>query len=248
MLKNKLATLFFCLIFLSTCHTAFAKEWKRAYLASYPQSGNHWVRYLIEEASHIATSSVYRDPEPPKHMNKVFPWGGYCCNHGYAGDCRYPDQDDIVLIKTHYPYPHKETKFDRRPYRFVIHVVRNPIDTFASRYVKIPHGAPKEHIPTSRVKELIQSWRTFQTYWNKKKHVMTIRYEDILENPARELKRMCKALHYDVTDEDIERAVAKHPPEGYMYKSIGKFKKEDLRLISEELKDLLDQYNYEIPL
>lgn len=53
------------------------KNWQhRVYLASYPRSGNHWLRYLIEEAKGIATSSVYQDPDPP-HLDQVFPWGTF---------------------------------------------------------------------------------------------------------------------------------------------------------------------------
>src|SRR5690348_10906431 len=81
------------------------EDWsKRVYLATYPRSGNHWVRYLIEEITHIATSSVYCDGDADKsHLGKPFPWGGYCPKYGYEGKCRYPTPDDIVVVKTHFP-------------------------------------------------------------------------------------------------------------------------------------------------
>ena len=248
MIKNKLFTLFFCFIFLSEFHSCFSKEWRRAYLASYPQSGNHWVRYLIEEATHIATSSVYCDSEPPQHMKEEFPWGGYCCDHGYEGTCRYPTKKDIVLIKTHFPYPNKTTKFDHLPYEVTIHIVRHPVDSFYSRYEKLPKGPLQEKVPTERVQVFIKNWRKVQTYWNNKKNVITIRYEDILQNPFVELKKMLKALRYDVTDEDIGRAITKYPPQGYVLKRISKFTPKDLKLISDELGDLLNHYDYVIPL
>lgn len=247
MMKKKLLPFFFCFIFFSAFFSCEAKEWKRAYLASYPQSGNHWARYLIEEATHIATSSVYRDPEPPKHMKHVFPWGGYCSDHGYQGDCRYPTKDDIVLVKTHYPYPHKLTKYDRRPYKVTIFIVRHPIDSFGSRYEKLPKGPRLDKIPTQRVKDLIESWHIFVDFWSKQKHVLTIRYEDMLEDPATALRKMLIALDYEFTEEDIERAVTKHPPQGYALKHIDKFRNSDLELISKELSDLLEQYDYSIP-
>ena len=240
-------TLFLCLFFLSELQPAFAKEWKRAYLASYPRSGNHWIRYLVEEASNIATGSVYIDHEP-QHMKEVFPWGGYCCDHGYEGNCRYPTKDDFVLVKTHYPSQEKKyTEFDRLPYQVTLRVVRNPVDSFYSRYVRKPMGPLLAKVPSERVAEFIKTWRKFQRYWNKKDHVITFRYEDVLANPTVELKKILEALQYDVTDEDIARAVAKHPPEGKMFKNIDKFTNEDLRLISDELSDLLIQFDYEIP-
>lgn len=246
MLKNTLFTLFFCFIFLSEFQSGFSKEWKRAYMASYPRSGNHWIRYLIEEASHIATGSVYCDKEP-QHMDKIFPWGGYCCDHGYEGNCRYPNQDDLVLIKTHFPSQEdKVTQFDRRPYQVTLRFVRHPVDSFYSRYVRKPRGILQEIVPSERVKEFIKSWIKFQKYWNKKENVITIRYEDILENPSVELKKILEILDYEFTDEDIARAVAIHPPEGSILKHINKFTNEDLTLISEELGNFLTQFNYTI--
>lgn len=244
MLKNRLFTLFILVYFLSEFHPCLAKEWKRIYLASYQRSGNHWVRYLVEEASHIATSAVYIDKDPP-HMKKVFPWGGYCSENGLKGDCRYPTKDDIVFIKTH--FPDVETEFDNLPHELIIRIVRHPIDSFYSRYVKNPRGPLLKTVPSERVKEMVKKWKAFQNYWNKRKDVLTIRYEDILANPSVELKKICEALHYQVTDEDIARAVAKYPPQGFTLKHIDKFESEDVNLIMTSLKSLLIQFQYEAP-
>lgn len=250
MIKNRRLIFFFCFIFFTTFQLGFSEEWNRIYLATYPRSGNHWIRYLIEEASHIATSSVYCDPEPPEHMDKVFPWGGYCCDHGYEGNCRYPTKNDFVLVKTHFPSQEKKvSKFDRLPYQLTIRIVRHPVDSFYSRYVKKYAKTAKDHetVPTEVVKEFIRSWRRFQYYWNKKENVLTIQYEAILANPSVELKKMCEALHYDVTDEDIARAVRKYPPEGHLLKHRSKFTEGDLRLISKKLHGLMAQFDYTIP-
>lgn len=250
MRRNNFITLFFCFIFLCQFHSCFSKEWKRAYFASYPRSGNHWLRFLIEEASHIATGSVYCDQDP-RHMSKIFPWGGYCCDHGYNGNCHYPTKDDLVFIKTHFPGQGKNkiTKFDELPYQVTIRVVRHPVDSFYSYYVKRKrNNVLQEKVPTELVEKFVKDWFNFQTYWNKKKNVITFRYEDILENPFVELKKILKALQYDVTDEDIARAVEKYPPEGFMLKHIDKFTNKDLILISEKLSPLMTQFNYEIPL
>ena len=81
-------------------------EWNTVYLASFPRSGNRWVRFLVEEAVHIATSSVYSVYKDGDylHLQEILPWDGFCTNHGYNGACRYPSKDDPVLLKTHYPY------------------------------------------------------------------------------------------------------------------------------------------------
>src|SRR5437868_3632292 len=91
------------IFFFCVCQSMlFGEEWNVVYLASFPRSGNHWVRFLVEEATHIATSSVYRDQDFP-HLKNIFPWGGYSTDQGYDGHCRYPTNDDPVLLKTHYP-------------------------------------------------------------------------------------------------------------------------------------------------
>lgn len=245
MSKLKFLFLFFCLLF---SHFCFSASWKRIYLSSYPQSGNHWVRHSVEDCCRIATSSVYRDFEPPGHMNRVFPWGGYCCDHGYRGDCRYPNKGEIVLLKTHYPYPGKNSPYDRQPNEMSIHIIRNPVDTFYSRYVKLPKGPLESKIPSNRVRELVNSWRMYQNYWKKQKNTLTIRYEDLLQDPAEGVRKICHALQYEFSEEDIERAVAMNPPEGFEFKHLDKFRKKDLEYISKQLHDLLEEYGYTIPL
>src|SRR5690348_17766666 len=93
------------------------QDWhKRVYLATYPRSGNHWVRYLIEDVTGLATSSVYVDGDVERsHLGKAFPWGGYAPPFGYEGKCKYPKPEDSVVVKTHYPAVPAQ-KFDRMSY------------------------------------------------------------------------------------------------------------------------------------
>jgi hypothetical protein len=229
-----------------------ADEWKRVYLASYPRSGNHWVRYLVEEATNIATSSVVADSgrgsvNDDPHLKKTFPWGGYCCRHGYNGTRSYPTKNDPVLIKTHFPTaPKRGINYKKRIGS--IRIVRHPIDTFYSRYVLHKRSNAKEIIPRATVEDFIKSWREFQIYWNKQPDTITFRYEDLHAKPIFVLNKMLKAMKYSVSLTDVERAIHKYPPQGIILKHINHFKKEDLELMALELKDLLDQFGYTIPL
>lgn len=251
MLKTTPLIFFFCFIVLSDFQPTFSKEWERVYLATYPRSGNHWTRYLVEEATHIATSSVYIDPPEneiePRHLSQRFPWGGYCCDHGYEGLCRYPTKKNFVLIKTHYPSQDNISPFDRKAYSLAIRVNRNPIDSFYSRYVKQSGGRPKAKVPTEFVKKCIKAWIKFQLYWNKKPNVITFRYEDMLANPAIELRKILELLKYEFTEEDIARAVAKYPPQGNELKHLDKFNQEDLILIHNELTNSSTDFDYKLP-
>lgn len=220
-------------------------KWERVFLATYPRSGNHWMRYLIEEATHVATSSVYRDRDP-KHLPKVFPWGGFCADHGYKGDCRYPKKGDTVIIKTHYP-AHFIKEYDKNPYKKVIRIVRHPVDSFYSfyvhRYGELPEG---ERIPRETLKVFVKKWKVFEEYWNKQKKVFTVRYEDLYSEPHKYLRRVLKAAGYKVTKEDIDRAVSKNPPRGGPLKHLNHYNEDDLIYIEKRLGDLMEKYNYTI--
>lgn len=246
MKNSKLYFLSFSLVFLFCFHPGYTDEWSRVYLATFPRSGNHWVRYLTEEATHIATSSVMCDGTP-QHLRKIFPWGGYCCDHGYEGGCRYPTRKDSILIKTHFPSSlSKKTQFDCRPCFKVIRIVRNPVDSFYSLYVKnynVAHS-DQDKFPSDLVIKYTKAWKKFQSYWNKQKNVLTIRYEDMLDNPYEEFKKIVKAAKFKVKKADIERAIAKYPPEGYELKHLNRFSPEDLKYIVTELHELLKMYDY----
>ena len=228
---------------------AEAGPWgNRVYLATYPRSGNHWMRYLIEEATHIATSSVYPDPEP-KHLPDPFPWGAYCAPFGYEGECRYPEPGEPVVVKTHYP------ALDEKPGDFrvsaqTIRVVRHPVDSIYSWYVykcKRQGQVVQDRIPNHLLVKMIAQWKKFQKYWDQSPNVLTFRYEDLLKQPKKHLKMTLDACGYAYTQEDVNRAISKHPPEGHELKHVAHYTHADLKLIKKELSGLMRKYGYTTP-
>lgn len=240
-MKKAFLFYFFILISLLTC--VEASDWKRVYLATYPRSGNHWMRYLIEEVTHIATGSTYRDTDP-QHLERYFPWGGYSADHGYVGNCRYPTKKDIVVIKTHFPAMGAGT--DILKYQKIIRIVRHPVDSIYSHFVFKKDNIP-EKIPREDLASIVNNWKKYQKYWNKQENVYTFRYEDLLKNPTPVLKQVLKTIGYRFTNEDILRAVQKHPPIGYELKHLKYFTESDLAYIKKELGVLMDQFGYQIP-
>jgi hypothetical protein len=226
---------------------AMAKEWPgRVYLASYPRSGNHWMRYLVEEATGIATSSTYIDPDP-QHLATLFPWGGYCCDHGYEGHCRYPEPGETSLIKTHFPAMHISW-FDGLPYRFAIRIIRHPVDCFYSFYLwerTQSHKRAEPFIPRKRLKNCIRNWRRFQEYWDAQENVLTLRYEDLVHDPLPYLAEILEKIGYPVYGEDLERALAKYPAEKRPFKHLSHYSEDDLELIQNKLGPLMRKYGYE---
>ncbi len=221
------------------------RGYNRVYLATFPRSGNRWMRSLIEEATRDATSCVYKGWKA-EDLPDIFPWGGYCCDHGYAGNCRYPNPGDVVVIKTHFPALDASV-FDELPYFRAVRVIRHPVDSFYSFYVWTQdfHQRPSEQLfPKSRINEYIDQWRQFNQHWDAAKDVINVRYEDLLSDPHAALEGVLAQIGYKVSPEDIERAVAKYPPHGGALKHFTHFTEEDLKLIEAELGDLMPRYGY----
>ncbi|HEY2810844.1 MAG TPA: sulfotransferase domain-containing protein [Rhabdochlamydiaceae bacterium] len=241
--QSKFYFLLLSLVFFFSSPMLMAMEWQRAYLATFPRSGNHWMRYLIEEATHIATSSVYCDPDKP-HLDKLFPWKGYCADHGYEGRCRYPEPEEVVVVKTHYPHL-QPFEGDLLPFTKAIHIVRHPVDCLYSLYLHSQNGKPSTPVmPKQTLMGFIHSMKNFEEYWTQKENVMTIRYEDLFDRPFPILKAVLQFIGYEASDEDILRAVRKHPPSGEKLKHWRKYPLEDLKYIQSELQAFMYKYNY----
>lgn len=243
-----LIALLFCF---SSQHNLTAKAWdKRVYLATYPKSGNHWLRYLFEEATHIATSSVYTESLEymwdygRPHLPEPFPWGGYCTKNGYEGNCRYPNPDDIFVVKTHYPMFREWPYFTKLSYIKIIRIVRHPVDSFYSVLLEKPLVG---RVSSKTLKEFIASWREFQEYWDTQPNVFTVKYEDLYNSPQTVFRQIIDAAGYNVQEADIERAIATCPPKGGTMKYLHLFHPEDLNIIAHELRDLMEKYGYAIP-
>ena len=217
--------------------------WKhRVYLTSYPRSGNHWMRYLIEEATGIATGSVYPDPDP---THRLMPWGAYWPEGGYEGNRRSPQANEIMVLKTHAPALDL-TPFDRHRKQKAVRIVRHPVDAFWSWNANI--GLPEPLVMTDDYLTLyIFRWRLFETYWNKQPNTLTIRYEDLFQDPYPVLKAVLEHCGIHVPDENIRKAVAHYYPVGKVHKYFHHYSPEQLKRISQELGDLMIRYSYEIP-
>ncbi len=223
-------------------------DYKRVYLATYPRSGNHWMRYLIEEATGVATSSVYCDSDP-QHLPTLFPWKGYVCQGGYEGDKRYPNKGEIVVLKTHYPAIVAYDQDNEPPEGKIIRVVRHPIDSIYSYYALFstdenPSISP---IPQEFLLASIESWRAFQEYWNERQNVLTFRYEDLMDNPLGYIRKTLLFIGYKVRDERIRAAIHKYPPNSRVLKHAMHYTEEQLALVASELEPLLKRFNYQMP-
>lgn len=228
-------------IFCAAQSILFANEWNTVYLASFPRSGNHWVRFLVEEATHITTSSVYRDKDYP-HLEICFPWGGYCTDHGFERQCRFPRLEDPVLIKTHYPFLPRQIEPD--PERAIC-LIRHPIDSFWSFHI-YKGGNKDTQIDKNDLQEFVQRWRNFYEYWESRSNVLFVRYEDLQENPTFYLTLILQQAGYLFEQSDIERSVAKYPSQGIPLKHLHCYDAEAINMIRTELSKILTRYGYDL--
>jgi len=151
----------------------------RIALASYPRSGNTWIRDLLESATGRQTGSIY----PLDPVNTGRPRG--------RG----------LVIKTHEP--------DSCHYAKAIHLVRDPFDAITSfynyrrdveGYLTLTWSA---HLPWATRK-----WRRHTEHWlNARCPTLLMRYEQLKERPAEQLRRALDWLGIDVDDATIQHAV-----------------------------------------
>jgi hypothetical protein len=164
------------------------------FIVGYPKSGNTWFQELI-------CATVYGiDPRlsPPLLSNDLVPDVHF--NKFYR---RYAKQ---AYFKSHaLPVPE---------YRRVIYLVRDGRDAMVSYY----HYLKAIHKREIDFGELVKTglslipckWHEHIEAWEKNPHgaeMITIRYEDLLSEPLREMERFCAFAKVERTREQLERAV-----------------------------------------
>ncbi len=163
-------------------------------LISYPRSGNTWVRFLL--ANILKPEGVEID------FHNV---------HLYVPELKR--NNDIIrtlepprVIKSHALY---KAEFPR-----VIYLVRDGRDVYASYYHyrlnQLDPGTTfgeflrrEDHFP-SRWKDHVESWINADL---PEEDLLIVRYEDLLEDPRSELRKMVDFVGLRASDEKINRAI-----------------------------------------
>jgi hypothetical protein len=171
------------------------------FLTSYPRSGNTWSRFLIGNLIH--------QDEPVSFLNveRLVP------DMYKTADWSLRRLPRPRLMKSH-------ECFDPR-YRKVIYVVRDPRDVAVSNYHwemklrSVPEGYPIEKFVPRWMEpqfwlrigswsEHVQSWMSTR---QDNKNFLLLRYEDLKQDPQRELARVAHFLGIAATTERLNRAV-----------------------------------------
>ena len=179
---------------------------KVVWLASYPKSGNTWVRFLLHHY-------LYGEPGNSLELNRRIP-----DLHRPAG--RIDTSAERLLVKTHFPLS------DALPYLSItdraIHIQRHPKDVLLSgmNYAKLESDRPPDAVAYARAfieaggdpswiemgfgtwASHTESWRTTDRF-----PVHTVRYEALRADAAREFRSMLEFLGETIDEDRIARAV-----------------------------------------
>jgi hypothetical protein len=188
------------------------------WIASYPKSGNTWVRFLL---AHAMGASVEQVDDLGAHIPPV--------GRVDENDPRL-DSDEGLLVKTHHRLTPELPLLERTDR--AIYVMRDPRDVLLSciRYMPFRQAASDRRVLCANLsapkyaRRFVRTggdpawalgaygtWRENVESWTGRTPfpVLTVRYEDLRQNAARELTRMIDFLGWRATPAMIRRAVAK---------------------------------------
>ncbi len=178
------------------------------WLASYPKSGNTWVRFMLYAA-------IFGPPKNSGAVSKKIP------------DIHRPMPFDIpesgtLQIKTHFELSAKHPKLTETSK--AIHIIRNPRDVMLSaiNYRTLTSDTASQSQKDLVIKAFLQAkgdphwksssfgtWASHARSWRNATDfpVLQIRYEDLKSNPHTQLERMLGFLDIQRTLEQIDEAV-----------------------------------------
>lgn len=177
------------------------------WLASYPKSGNTWVRFLLYSAIFGPPKNSLDIARKIPDIHRPLPFK--------------PTQDGYQLCKTHFAYSPKHPKIADTEKAVLI--IRNPRDVFFSalNYRRLSGLAPQQMSDETFAKRYIAAmgdpdflslgfgtWASHIESWqnNNAFAVCTIKYEDLKADTASTLKHIAEFIGYNIDDAAIAAA------------------------------------------
>lgn len=199
-------------------------------LASFPGSGNTWVRYLLERASGIYTGSYYDD--------------GDLYNKGFKGEREHWLKRNTIAVKTH--------RFDEEhvaTYDGVILIIRDPYKAILSEHNRKFGGhtgyANERHYTQGTewidfVTGKSRTWtNTAINFLQYNKNVLVVHYEDLRSNLKPNLEKMLRFLQVPLDNDRILCTISS--PDG-KYKRPAAKKKLNFDPYTDEMKEYISLY------
>ena len=181
------------------------KKNKDVYLASYPRSGNTWIRtlmaYLYYDNPKVESLMDLQKYIPDEHVNKMRLEDTYKVNGQFR------------IIKTH--DLNRSNKFKK-----VIYIYRNPIDVAWSYYNFLKET---KHLSSENFDEFVSnflsgnilfgSWENHIKSWLSHDNKLVISYEDFASNTYDTITKINAFLQVFVADDKIKNATTLVTPE-----------------------------------
>ncbi len=182
------------------------------WIASYPKSGNTWVRFLI-------CNLVFGPQESAAALSRLAP-----DIHEFATAPAPPTQP--VFLKTHFPFSAALPLGAHTA--AAIYVVRDPADVMLSNFHYSRRSGTTAADDEAALQQYVEqylaaqgdprwitarmgTWSEHVGSWLGVRHpfpVLPLRYEDLLSNGRQGAERICSFLGLTRTAEEIERAVS----------------------------------------
>lgn len=172
------------------------------FLASYPRSGNTWMRtiigYLLYDESRITSL---------KDLNYLVP-------DIYIGIPRHNNYSQPRVIKTHQSYGTRHNANRTMAYQKNIYVVRHPFDVMQSHYHHYYHASGGQQSFDEFIDRIVHgathysSWQQHVLSWyyaQKQCDMLYIRYEDLVEDFFNQVTTIAHFLDVDYTESKIAR-------------------------------------------
>ncbi|XP_070572868.1 sialate:O-sulfotransferase 2-like [Ptychodera flava] len=163
-------------------------------LASFPGSGNTWVRHIIERATGIYTGSFYTDGELFKK--------------GFKGEREHWKKRNTVVVKTH-DFSQEHIK----DYDAVVLIIRNPYKAMIAEHNRKFGGhtgyATEDKYTkgtewTDFVMGKSRTWTNTALMWMQHcPKVLVIHYEDLLSDINSQLHRLLTFLNIEISQERL---------------------------------------------
>lgn len=159
-------------------------------LASYPGSGNSWLRHLLQQTTGIATGSEYVD------FSLKY--------HGFLGEGI--TNSSVLVVKTHEYGNTTLIKYDR-----AILLIRAPEEAllaeFNRRYAGHLGHAQKLHFKKEWkpfLFEEMDNWYNFNKRWlTFKGQLYVVKYDELVQNTSAEMAALLKFLNISVSSKEL---------------------------------------------
>lgn len=166
------------------------------FVASYPRSGSTWSRLII--------ANIFFNEVTFNNINDFLP------EYYSSNESKFLNKK-FRIIKAHDYFDHRFKK--------VVYIVRDPREVLVSSYYfqinmgSIPANYSKRKFFNEFMKgkfdsnfgsweENVGSW-----YGAKSNNIIFTRYEDLIDNPAREIKKICNFLNKRISNTKIKKII-----------------------------------------